>query len=194
MNDKIFLLSVDEHEKYYDKIPKYDAENKNYSYWWWLRTPYKHGASSASGAFVVYGNDGYVIYDSVNYYYAVRPALDISDFNDLEIINGRFTHLGAEWQVIDDNLAIAVEPIFDSEFGKDNNYETSAVRKKLLEWYDREAKKEKYEPYIELGDGKYDLDRIRELDNQELAETLTNIYKAGIDEGIIIGERSDKID
>lgn len=54
--------------------------------------------------------------------------------------------------------------------------------------------KEKYEPYIELGDGKYDLNRIRELDNQELAETLTNIYKAGIDEGIIIGERSDKID
>lgn len=194
MNDKIFLLSVDEYEKYYDKIPKYDAEGKDYSYWWWLRTPHKHLASSSSYAFNVNGYYGYVGYYSAYYNYAVRPALDISDFNDLEIINGRFTRLGVEWQVIDDNLAIAVEPIFDSEFGKDNNYETSAVRKKLLKWYDREAKKEKYEPYIELGDGKYDLDRIRELDNQELAETLTSIYKAGIDEGIIIGERSDKID
>lgn len=194
MNDKIFLLSVDEYEKYYDKIPKYDAEGKDYSYWWWLRTPHKYLASSSSRAFLVYGGNGYVsynVYSNINY--AVRPALDISDFNDLEIINGRFTRLGAEWQVIDDNLAIAVEPIFDSEFGEDNNYETSEVRKKLLEWYDREAKKEKYEPYIELGDGKYDLDRIRELDNQELAETLTSIYKAGIDEGIIIGERSNEV-
>ena len=194
MNDKIFLLSVDEYEKYYDKIPKYDAEGTDYSYWWWLRTPNKYYASSSSSAFFVDGNFGRVRNGIDAYYSAVRPALDISDFDDLEITHGRFTRLGAEWQLIDDNLAIAVEPIFDSEFGKDNNYETSAVRKKLLEWYDREAKKEKYEPYIELGDGKYDLDRIRELDNQELAETLTSIYKAGIDEGIIIGERSDKID
>lgn len=194
MNDKIFLLSVDEYEKYYDKIPKYSAEDEDYSCWWWLRTPHKYGASSSPYAFLVYGSYGYVGYTYANSNLAVRPALGISDFDDLEIINGRFTRLGAEWQVIDDNLAIAVEPIFNSEFGKDNNYETSAVRKKLLEWYDREAKKEKYEPYIELGDGKYDLARIRELDDQELAETLTNIYKVGIDEGIIIGERSDKID
>lgn len=192
MNDKIFLLSVDEYEKYYDKIPKYSAEGKDYSCWWWLRTPYKYSASSSSYAFYVSGDIGDVNYSSAYNLYAVRPALDISDFNDLEIINGRFTRLSVEWQVIDDNLAIAVEPIFGSEFGEGNNYETSAVRKKLLEWYDRETEKEKYEPYIELGDGKYDLDRIRELDNQELAETLTNIYKAGIDEGIIIGERSDK--
>lgn len=194
MNDKIFLLSVDEYEKYYDKIPKYDAEGTDYSYWWWLRTPNKYYASSSSYASRVSGDNGDVNLTRSANYRAVRPALDISDFDDLEITHGRFTRLGAEWQLIDDNLAIAVEPIFDSEFGKDNNYETSAVRKKLLEWYDREAKKEKYEPYIELGDGKYDLDRIRELDNQELAETLTSIYKAGIDEGIIIGERSDKID
>ena len=194
MNDKIFLLSVDEYEKYYDKIPKYDAEGTDYSYWWLLRTPNKYYASSSSYASRVSGDNGDVNLTRSANYRAVRPALDISDFDDLEITHGRFTRLGAEWQLIDDNLAIAVEPIFDSEFGKDNNYETSAVRKKLLEWYDREAKKEKYEPYIELGDGKYDLDRIRELDNQELAETLTSIYKAGIDEGIIIGERSDKID
>lgn len=194
MNDKIFLLSVDEYEKYHDKIPKYDADGKDYSGCWWLRTPYKYSASSSSYAFSVVGDCGIVSFFNALRNFAVRPTLDISDFNDLEIINGRFTRLGAEWQVIDGNLAIAVEPIFNSEFGKDNNYETSEVRKKLLEWYDRETNKEKYEPYIELGDGKYHLDRIRELDNQELAETLTSIYKAGIDEGIIIGERSDKID
>ena len=192
MNDKIFLLSVDEYERYYDKIPKYNADDKDYEYWWWLRTPHKCLASSSSRAFLVSGRNGYVNISLVSNSYAVRPALDISDFDDLEIINGRFTRLGAEWQVIDDNLAKAVEPIFNSEFGKDNNYETSEVRKKLLEWYDRAIEKEKYKPYIELGDGKYDFDRIRKLDNQELAETLTNIYKAGIDEGIIIGERSDK--
>lgn len=188
MNDKIFLLSVDEHEKYYGKIPKYDADNTYYNAWWWLRTPYKYSASSSSYAFRVYGNYGYVDFNSVDNLRAVRPALDISDFNDLEITNGRFTRLGAEWQLIDENLAIAVEPIFNSEFGKDNNYETSEVRKKLLEWYDRETKKEKY--YIQLGDRTYNLDRIRKLDNQELVETLTSIYKAGIDKGIMKGERS----
>lgn len=194
MNDKIFLLSVDECERYYDKIPKYDADNKDYEYWWWLRTPYKFTASSSSHAFHVGGRNGNVGLSYASSNRAVRPTLDISEFTDLEIADGRFTRLGAEWQVIGDNLAIAVEPIFNSEFGKDNNYETSEIRKKLLEWYDRAIEKEKYKPYIELGDGKYDFDRIRKLDNQELAETLTNIYKAGIDEGIIIGERSDKID
>ena len=192
MNDKIFLLSVDEYERYYDKIPKYDADDKDYEYWWWLRTPYKKSASSSSSAFGVRGSFGRVHSLNTSSNFAVRPALDISEFTDIEIADGRFTRLGAEWQVIDDNLAIAVEPIFNSVFGNDNNYETSEVRKRLLEWYDRETEKEKYKPYIELGDGKYDFDRIRKLDNQELAETLTNIYKAGIDEGIIIGERSDK--
>lgn len=193
MNDKIFLLSVDEYERYYDKIPKYDADDKDYDYWWWLRTPHKYTASSSSNAFYALGYYGYVLSLDTSFNRAVRPALDISEFTDLEIADGRFTRLGAEWQVIGDNLAIAVEPIFNSEFGKDNNYETSEVRKRLLEWYDREIEKEKYKPYIELGDGKYVFDRIRELDNQELAETLTNIYKAGIDEGITIGERSNEI-
>ena len=194
MNDKIFLLSVDEYEKYYDRIPKYDAEDKDYEYWWWLRTPYKYFASSSSRAFFVDGNYGYVTYRNVGYSFAVRPVLDISEFTDLEITNCRFTRLSAEWQVIDDNLAIAVEPIFNSIFDEEtNDYEKSEVRKKLLEWYELKTAEGEYKPYIELGDGKYDFNRIRELDDQELAETLTNIYKAGIDEGIIIGERSDEV-
>ena len=193
MNDKIFLLSVDEYEKYYDRIPKYDAEGKDYSWCWWLRTPYKC-ASSSSRAFLVGGDRGGVGSSLVGRSYAVRPALDISEFTDLEITNCRFTRLSAEWQVIDDNLAIAVEPIFNSIFDEEtDDYEKSEVRKKLLEWYELKTAEGEYKPYIELGDGKYDFNRIRELDDQELAETLTNIYKAGIDEGIIIGERSDEV-
>lgn len=131
-DDPIFLLSKEEYEKYRCSIPKIGA-------WWWLRTP---GEDPDSAAFV-YG-DGSVYYRGNGVSIgciAARPALRISNLKcDTELVyNSARTHffaLGATWKIIDDDLAIAEEPIMFSWFGeKSNDYATSEVRKKLLDWY-----------------------------------------------------------
>lgn len=134
MKDKIFLLSVDEYERYYDKIPKYDADDKDYEYRWWLRTPYKKNfASSSSRAFYVDSDYGYVNISLVVYSFAVRPALNL---NGLSSENDEFEYLGIKWIKLSNRLAIAKEPIFNSVFDYNRqDYEHSDIRKKLLAWY-----------------------------------------------------------
>ncbi len=84
--DKVFLLSIDEAEMYFDsddericKPTEYavannaDVEEDYGSCWWWLRSP---GFSQDSAAYVT--TNGYVIESGLyvyNYYVAVRPAL-----------------------------------------------------------------------------------------------------------------------
>lgn len=62
--DKIFLLSIDEAEKYF--------EIRDIGSWWWLRSP---GVGSDFAAGVESDNDIYYYGISVNYRYSVRPAL-----------------------------------------------------------------------------------------------------------------------
>lgn len=126
--DKIFLLSAEEYKKYKDKIPFVPVS-------WWLRSP---GLLQWNAA-VVLRNGGVHTYGSGVYYnaVAVRPALQIDNLksNNLKI-GDRFGEADCSWIVIDNDLAIAEVPIawrrFDAE---SNNYETSEVRKFLLDWY-----------------------------------------------------------
>lgn len=130
--DSIFLLSEEEYKKYKDKIPHIDCH-------WWLRTPgigSKYVASSAYDDHYRHDND----------LYAVRPVIKMSAIRDClyngstycGAKNGRFLALGATWKIIDEEkgLAISEMPIMFSRFdAESNNYATSEVRKKLLDWY-----------------------------------------------------------
>jgi len=83
--DKIFLLSIDEAEKYFASDSDQGAENTAYAEamgadtnskgmgWWWLRSP---GDDAARAARVFYGGSVYEFGPNVdNDYDAVRPAL-----------------------------------------------------------------------------------------------------------------------
>ena len=73
--DRVFLLSIDEAERYFasssDRIARYEGE----AWWWWLRSP---GIGSSYAAIVSYNgdvyDDGYIVYSN----YGVRPALYIN--------------------------------------------------------------------------------------------------------------------
>ena len=123
-NDPIFLLSVEEYEKYMKKIPQINC-------WWWLRSP-GYYSYSAAGVYLdgsVY-DCGLSVYSSNN---AVRPAL--KPFSGLDG-RERIIYCGVTWIKIDKNLYIAEVPIMFNKFGEDNNdYETSEVREKLIKWY-----------------------------------------------------------
>lgn len=123
-DDRIFLLSIEEYEKYRDKIPQNNC-------WWWLRSPGLHfdGAADvrSAGSVNFYGN--LVSNDD-----AVRPALYFSSTSYDP--SDKFIYCGVTWVVLDKNLAIAEVPITFNRFDEnDNNYETSEVRQLLLEWY-----------------------------------------------------------
>ena len=129
MNDNLFLLSVDEYNKYENRIPYIAC-------WWWLRSPgtYQYRAAIVSDNGGLYdGGDG--VYD---YAVAVRPALRIGNLKSSNLqIGSKFIRFGFSWTVIDDNLAICDIPIAFNEFdAKSNDYESSEVRKFLLDWYE----------------------------------------------------------
>ena len=74
--DNIFLLSIDEANKYFksddERIANYDGE----AAWWWLRSPGYDGSNAAyvnRGGNVDYFGD-YVSHDDI----AIRPALWIN--------------------------------------------------------------------------------------------------------------------
>ena len=127
MKDPIYLLSAEEYEQYKKSIPLIDEL-------WWLRSP---GCFSDYAAFVR-GLSGSVDYDGhlvVVHYFAVRPALNISNLK-LAVQNNRIEYLGVEWIILDTSTAIAAEPIFHSRFGvRSNNYSRSPIRRQLLNWY-----------------------------------------------------------
>lgn len=130
--DEIFLLSVEEYEKYKDKIPHINT-------WWWLRSP----GSTCVDAAHVYSNgavdfDGHYI---INDDYVIRPALRYSNLKS-EIIKSKikenaFVFNEIRWVIIDkeNEIAITEMPIafrrFDAE---SNDYESSEIRKWLLNW------------------------------------------------------------
>ena len=131
--DHIFLLSIEEHKKYKDKIPLVRC-------WWWLRSP---GDSSRSAADVdldgsVYGFGSYVHCSNL----AVRPALrlenrELGHFNlvDPSFCGQRLIKYNFPWIYIGDGLAIAEVPIAFKRFDeKSSDYENSEIRRFLLDW------------------------------------------------------------
>lgn len=125
MNDEIFLLSIEEYEKYKNVIPKINC-------WWWLRSP---GYSSTNAAYVYRDgsvNDvgGNIRYDGV----AVCPAIKFNPLLSLKP-GDRFIKHDFPWIYLGDCLAISEVPIAFRRFDKEgNDYDTSEVRKFLFEW------------------------------------------------------------
>lgn len=121
VGDEIFLLSVEEYEKYRYDIPQFNA-------WWWLRSK---GSSSDIVESVCCGN----IKDSYSTFIdgCVRPALRLK--SNAHPIGSRLMKYDFPWIVIDSNLAIAEVPIATHRFDeKSNNYEASEIRRFLLDW------------------------------------------------------------
>ena len=139
MNDEIFLLSRDEYEKYKSFIPTIKC-------WWWLRSP---GGLYEDAAIVL--GDGYadphlsfdydnIIYDGSG---AVRPALRFYPLLSQKA-GDRLIKYDFPWIYLGDELAIAEVPIAFRRFDEEgNDYETSEVRKFLLEWTESREEKRK---------------------------------------------------
>ena len=127
-DDPIFLLSREEYERYKLKIPHINTS-------WWLRTP---GIGSKYVAGVIYTGNVYDGYRVDNDLCAVLPVLKYDIGIYCEANPERFFDLGVTWTIIDKEkgLAIAEMPIMFSRFdAESNDYATSEVRKKLLDWY-----------------------------------------------------------
>lgn len=125
MNDKIFLLSKEEYNKYRDRIPNVNVR-------WWLRSPGFDDIFAAT----VKGNGDVDYFGNavISEHYGVRPAL--KDDNLKSEIGERIVRCGYTWVVIDNGLAIAEVPITFKRFdAKSNDYETSEIRRFLLDWY-----------------------------------------------------------
>ena len=126
MKDELFLLSIEEYEKYKCVLPHI----KN---WWWLRSPghYSHGAASVDDV----GSVG-TLGISVKYANGLRPALRVSssEISNLQI-GDRKIYYDFPFVKIDDDLLIAEVPIaFDKFDDESNDYENSYVKKFLEEW------------------------------------------------------------
>lgn len=127
--DEIFLLSIEEYEKYKDKIPKIDC-------WWWLRSP---GYISLLAAGV--DRNGSVYDHGINVTHsisAVRPALKLKGEYD---VGARIVLYDFPWVVIDKNLAIAEVPIWFTGFDFDasNCYCSSYIRAYLKNWLENRS-------------------------------------------------------
>lgn len=153
----ITLLSKDEAKK----IPKSLLADRGY---WWLRTP----AASLDMVLAVdakgqIGTDGYYVDnpDGPNYI-KIRPAIIISNLNELKLIRGsEIEFAGHKWTVISDNMALCNDTIEDERdrkafrkctrvssdqtyfcdgtrkrypIGELNDYESSDVKKYIEEW------------------------------------------------------------
>lgn len=131
MNDKIFLLSIEEYEKLREFIPQIKT-------WWWLRSP---GYTDVLAAYV--SGEGRVreVGSNVQLDEAwIRPALKINNYNGLQI-GDRFVEADFPWIIIAKDLAIAEVPIAFRRFdGESNSYEKSEIRWFLLDWYEERTK------------------------------------------------------
>lgn len=137
MNEKIFLLSKEEYEKYKERIPCIAV-------CWWLRDSGEYGdhAMCVYDIGIVNPSGLPAEYGSV----AVRPAMVIDADGK---VGDQITRCGFPWVVIDDHLAIAEVPIafrrFDPESG---DYEDSEIRKFLLTWYAGRRERDKEQPHF----------------------------------------------
>ena len=123
---KLFLLSVEEYEKYKDSIPLVKR-------WVWLRSP---GISSYSAASVRSDGSVRAYGDVVSYTRGIRPALkvDESEISDMGIGERRI-YYDFPFIKIDEGLLIAEVPIaFDKFDDEVNDYEKSWVKNYLEQW------------------------------------------------------------
>lgn len=141
--DPIFLLSVEEFEKYKKIIPIYDQS-------WWLRTT---GGGPSFAAFIDEkgkcdkGGD----YKSRSCH-AICPAIRLDHIK--ATVGKKIKLAGREWLVIDDGIAIALTPLAIMCYaiaGKD--YENSEVRHYLLAWYMQNVIMKTTEVYISVSGG-----------------------------------------
>lgn len=133
-DDDIFLLSADEYEHYKRMIPHENC-------WWWVRSlGYNQHFAAAVDI------DGSVRYRGHNAHRddgAVRLALKYSNLES-QIIKStihkdRFLFNEFPFRIIDaeNKIAIAEVPItFDMFDEEANDYETSRIRSKLINWYE----------------------------------------------------------
>ena len=127
-DDPIFLLSIEEYEKYKDKIPRVNC-------FWWLRSK---GGSPINAASVNHcgsiDETGYIVtYD----YRGVRPALKVDPNKYYHTDKSHIIRCGITWIKIDDGLYIAENPITFRRFDdQDNEYAISDIRGFLLDWYE----------------------------------------------------------
>ena len=103
-DDEIYLLSVEEYEKYMERVPVI----RN---WWWLRSP-GHNSESAAGVFNFGPVFGYG-YNVTSEYGAVRPALKLNLKSENLQIGQRVMKYDFPWIVIDagNQIGIAEVPI-----------------------------------------------------------------------------------
>lgn len=129
IDDEVFLLSIDEYNKYKDKIP-------NTSYWL-LRSPVRHSNNVA-----VVLCDGCLedVFIS-NVHSGIRSVLRYSNLKSKitssKINPNRFIFNDFPFIIIDEKkeLAIAEVPIaFDKFDDESSDYENSYIRKWLLDW------------------------------------------------------------
>ena len=136
-DDEIFLLSIEEYEKYKDRIPHVVC-------WWWLRSPGYHNGYAAN---VYYGGSVRHSGDLISIASGcVRPALRIPNLSSYTHcpagsyyqkyrIGDRIVKYDFPWIIIDEDLVIAEVPIAFHRFdAKSNDYATSEVRQLLKDW------------------------------------------------------------
>ena len=117
----ITLLSIEEHEKYEDKIPLNAG-------WWWLRSPGDYPDDAASVNY-----DGSVYYDGHRVSRGrggVRPILKgvFADINGFEFADHSWIVLAEDMAICKDNIGLRR---FDAE---SNDYEKSEIKQWLENW------------------------------------------------------------
>ena len=131
-DDEIYLLSVEEYEKYMERVPMIKS-------WWWLRSPRDNSETAA----FVYSYDFVLGLDVYCDNGAVRPALKLNLKSENLQIGQRVMKYDFPWIVIDveNQIGIAEVPIAFDKFDDDSNdYETSYIRKFLNEWPEKRMK------------------------------------------------------
>ena len=104
-----------------------------YMYNWWLRTP---GSNKLYACYVDVQGYCYSYGDSVNIHFVTRPALIINNLGGFRV--GDTFQIGIwKFKIISKNLAwLYKQDIGLSQFGEDNDYNSSKVKKFVDEWYE----------------------------------------------------------
>lgn len=133
-DDEIFLLSAEEYEMYKDEIPHINT-------YWWLRS---HGYNAKYPANIdVSGSVDNFGHSVENVYVGIRPVVKYKDLKVSYKNKDKIIVNGFPFIIIDEEnkIAIAEVPINFDRFGNDaNDYETSYVRRWLLDWLDEYKK------------------------------------------------------
>ena len=143
MSDRIRLMTEKEFHKYEEKIPPMECA-------WYLEVDRENGIES-----VITGNSAGLNNFLCSTTYcdkalgerrAVRPVIEASAIPFINIDTQRAFYMGATWIRLSDDLFISEMPIGFSMYNDIRcNYEDSAIRKFILDWYeDRKFKDEAF--------------------------------------------------